>query len=47
MTFENGTFYRVEESPEASPFELSTYNPQILPTTLSKPCILIDFEDRD
>ena len=26
MTYENGTFYRIEESPEASPFELSNYN---------------------
>ena len=25
MTYENDTFYRIEESPEASPFELSTY----------------------
>ena len=25
MTCENGTFYRIEESPEASPFELSNY----------------------
>ena len=24
MTYENGTFYRIEESPEASPFELSS-----------------------
>ena len=23
MTYENGTFYRIEASPEASPFELS------------------------
>ena len=26
MTYENGTFYRIEESPEASPFELSKLN---------------------
>ena len=26
MTYENGTFYRIEESPEASPFELSSNN---------------------
>ena len=26
MTFENGTFYRIEESPEASPFELNNHD---------------------
>ena len=26
MTYENDTFYRIEESPEASPFELSIIN---------------------
>ena len=30
MTYENGTFYRIEESPEASPFELSSYKSMIM-----------------